>query len=105
MPEEKERPPDEDSKAHDHQTLTTDLDDRNSFHQHHGLQDDEAFDENLPHEAGSHTNEMRAALPVQVLIASQFQVGLMDESRWLERVTRPFVAQIVPSEPAQLVHH
>jgi hypothetical protein len=62
-------------------------------------------DENLPHEAGSYTDEMRAALPVQVLIASQFQVGLMDESRWLQRVPRPFVTQIVPGEAAQLVHH
>jgi hypothetical protein len=61
--------------------------------------------ENLSHEARSHANEMRAALPAQILIASKFDVRLVDERRWLERVTRPFAAEIVSGQPAQLLHH
>jgi hypothetical protein len=63
------------------------------------------IDQYTPHETRRHRKKVRAVLPLHVLRADQFQVGLVDERGWLERVARAFVPHVAPGDTPQLRMH
>ena len=50
-----------------------------------------------PHQPGGHREEMLSVLPLHALDVDQPQVRLVDEGRWLKRVTCPFAANMLAS--------
>lgn len=61
------------------------------------------IDQDLAHDAGRHREEMRAVLPLRLFLIYQPNISFMDQSRCLQRVVRPFAAEVSGREPAKLV--
>ena len=56
----------------------------------------------LPHQARSHSEEVRPSLPVWVFLINQPQVGLVYERGWLQRVTWGFLPQVAGGQLPEL---
>ena len=57
------------------------------------------------HQLSGHTEELRAILPARVVLINQFEIGLVDECRGLERVIGPLVTQVAGGDAAQFPIH
>jgi len=60
------------------------------------------IDQNPAHELRGKTDELCAALPVQVLLIEQAQVGFVNQRRPLQRVALTLTSQLSIGKPAQL---
>jgi hypothetical protein len=61
--------------------------------------------QNATYQMGGNAEEMRAALPLHIALVDELKVGVVHERRCLECVTRPFPAQMMVSEAAELDVH
>jgi hypothetical protein len=59
--------------------------------------------EDAAHDAGGHGEEMRAVLPRDGLRIDQPQIGLVDERRRLDTVSRTLVSHVTPGDLMQFV--
>jgi hypothetical protein len=62
-------------------------------------------DQNPPHEARSHREEMRPVMPLHLLDVDQSKVGLVDEGGGLKRVTGSLPAHVLSRQPSQFGMH
>ena len=61
--------------------------------------------EDLAHQARSHSEEMRPALPGRIRLIDEPHIGLVDERRWLQRVPQAFLAQVAGGKLAEFAVH
>jgi len=61
------------------------------------------FHQNLPHHVRGDSDELRTIVPYGRLVGHEMQVGLMNESRRLQRMSGPLATQIRVRQPPQLV--
>jgi hypothetical protein len=63
------------------------------------------IDKEPPHQLGCNAKEVRAVLPLDVLLPDQLQVGLVNEGCRLQRMAGPLAREISLRQPLQLVIH
>jgi len=61
------------------------------------------IDEDAAHEGGGEGEEVGAALPIDAVVADEFEPGLVDEGGGLEGVAGSFVLKVVSGEAAEFV--
>ncbi len=60
------------------------------------------LDQNLAHEIGGHAEEMSPVLPIDLGLVDEPHIGFVDQRGRLQGMARPFPAQMMIGQPAQL---